>query len=45
MSEFLAKEDSDEDGTCDNEAVGQTGSLGQTEVTAHISEAQENKRS
>ena len=44
MAEFPAKEDSDEDGTCNNEAVGQAGSPGQTEVATHVSEAQEDKR-
>jgi len=39
MPEFLAKEDSDEDGTCNDEAVRQAGSPGQTKVTPHISEA------
>ena len=39
MPEFLAKDDSDKDGTCNDEAVRQAGSPGQTEVTADISEA------
>jgi hypothetical protein len=39
MPEFLTKEDSDEDGTCNDEAVSQAGSPGQTEVTADISKA------
>lgn len=40
----MAKEKADDDGTCDNQGIGQAGGMGEAEVTPDVAKGEEDQR-